>query len=243
MPTPESAWTDELLDDGATLAGRPLPPAVKAFAELREGPHGAATGALCVTERDLASLRTGPLPLHLAVTGGAGALEAALRWVTSQEPGRVALRRVSVRLRGEEAPGRNARRVVAVLDSVALPEDVDVVAAPAGPADPDGGLSPAWASALDELAMREVGVMLPAAAPWTPGAVDSALDRELPMVFEAGSDEEVVTALTTVRTALDGAPPPAGWLTSDLAVRTRRWCRAVVVPDVPATAGALLDPR
>lgn len=240
MPTPESAWTDQLLDDGAALAGRPIPPAVKAFAELRGGPHGPVAGAFCVTERDLASLRTGPLPLHLAVTGGAGALEAALRWVTDQEPGRVALRRVSVRLRGEEAPGRNARRVVAVLDSVPLPEDVEVVAAPS---DPGGDLSPAWTTALDELAMREVGVMLPAAAPWTPGAVDAALDRELALVFEAGSGEDVVTALTTVRTALDGSPPPADWLASDLAVRTRRWCRAVVVPDVPAAAAALLDPR
>lgn len=246
MPTPESAWTDQLLDDGSVLAGRPLPPAVKAFGELRDGTHGAAAGALCVTERDLATLRTGALPLHLAVTGGAGALEAALRWVAGQDPGRVTLRRVSARLRGEEAPGRNARRIVAVLDSVPLPEGVEVAVAPTAPsahADPTETLSPSWAAALDELALREVGVVLPAAAPWTAAAVDAALDRELPLVFEAADADDVVAALGTVRTVLDGTPPPADWLSSDLAVRTRRWCRAALVPDAAATAAALLTTR
>ena len=42
------------------------------------------------------------------------------------------------------------------------------------PPAPDGEPSPAWLAALDELAAREVGVRLPADAPWALAAVDAA---------------------------------------------------------------------
>ncbi|WP_030484881.1 hypothetical protein [Nocardioides aequoreus] len=230
-----TSWTAGLLDDAAVLSGRALAPALQAHHAVRRGPGGEAVGAFCVTERELTHLRTDDLPVHLAITGGAGALEAALRWTTGN-PGRVSLRRVSVRLRGEETPARNARRVVAVLDSVELDDDVEVYAAP-----PPGPVSPAWLGALDELALREVGLLLD--GPPDPGVVDAALDRELAMVVTADSPDDVVAALTTCRTVLDGAAPAPDWLTTDpdAAARTRRWCRALVVPDLPSAERSLPD--
>lgn len=228
-----TSWTTGLLDDAAVLSGRALPPALRAHQELRRGARGDTLGTLVVTEQELTHLRAGDLPVHLAVTGGAGALEAALRWAVAR-PGEVSLRRVSVRLRGEETPARNAQRVVAVLDSVDLPGEVEVYAAP-----PPGPVSPAWLAALDELAAREVGLLLDCDRLETAGTdpvVDAALDRELAMVFRGGGSDDVTAAMTGVRRALDGEPPPDGWLAGeggdpDLAERTRRWCRAVLVPD------------
>ncbi len=227
-----TSWTSGLLDDAAVPSGRALAPALQAHQAARRGPGGDAVGAFCVTEQELTHLRTDDLHVHLAVTGGAGALEAALRW-TSSHPDRVLLRRVSVRLRGEETPARNARRVVAVLDSVSLDDDVEVYAAP-----PPGPASPAWLAALDELALREVGLLLE-----SPEAtvVDAALDRELAMVFTGRAPQDAAAAMTACRTALDGEAPATDWLTADpdAAARTRRWCRAVVVPDLGAVATAL----
>lgn len=238
MASTDTGWSTGLLDDAAVLppTSRPLAPTVRAHHDVRRGDRGSLVGALCTTEQELPHLATGDLPVHLAVTGGAGALEAALRWVSGPGSDRVTVRRVSVRLRGEQSgPGltHNARRVVTVLDSVQLPDDVAVYAAPP---EPLGGPSPAWLAALDELAAREIGLLLPATAPWTASALDAALDRELPLAFEARTAADVVAALVGVRTALDGAPPPDGWLgdtaDADLPQRTRRWCRAVLVPDV-----------
>lgn len=237
-----TSWTAGLLDDAAVLSGRALAPALQAHHVVRRGPGGEKVGAFCVTEHELAHLRTGELPLHLAVTGGAGALEAALRWATAH-PDRIALRRVSVRLRGEETPARNARRVVAVLDSIApgslgsLGGDVEVYAAP-----PPGPVTPAWLGAIDELALQGIGVLLDAP---DPAVLDAALDRELAMVLAAPSPEDVAAAMTACRTALDGEPPAADWLTADpdAAARTRPWCRALVVPDLAAAEASLPDGR
>lgn len=237
-----TSWTTGLLDDAALLAGRALPAALQAHQSVRRDPHGDALGALVVSEQELTHLRTGELPVHLAVTGGAGALEAALRWCAAR-PGQVSLRRVSVRLRGEETPARNAQRVVAVLDSVDLPDAVEAYAAP-----PPGPVSPAWLATLDELAMREVGLLLDGGE--EPGGaqaavVDAALDRELPLVFTGRGAADVTAAMTLVRATLDGEPPPDGWLATesgdaDLALRTRRWCRGVLVPDAGAAVSGLL---
>lgn len=227
MPT----WTTGLIDDDGVSHGRALPPAIRDLQAARRGPGGDAVGCLVVSERDLGPLAAPGLPVHLAVTGGAGALEAGLRWVGDNE-GRLDLRRVSVRLRGEAELAHNARRVVTVLDSVSLPDDVEVYAAPPAPSVGDQP-SPAWLAALDVLAAREVGVRLPADASWSLAAVDAALDREQPLVVEA---DDPVAALALVRRALDGEPPADDWLVADpdLAQRTRRWCRAVVVPDTAA---------
>lgn len=236
-------WSQTILDDGSLLglpgpAAAALPRTLRAHAAAREAAGGDSVAALAVSEHDLTHLGTGDLPLHLAVSGGAGALEAALRWATEQGSERVTLRRVSVRMRGEADLAHQARRILTVLDSVTLPDDLAVHAAPP---EPTGGLSPAWLSALDELATREVGLLLPARAPWTGAAVDAALDRELPMAFTGESAEDVVTAMTTVRTQLAGEPPPEDWLREDpeLAARTRRWCTAVVVPDLGAVLAGL----
>lgn len=230
MPT----WTTGLIDDDGVSHGRALPPAIRDLQAARRGPGGDAVGCLVVSERDLGPLAAPGLPVHLAVTGGAGALEAGLRWLGDNE-GRLDLRRVSLRLRGEAELAHNARRVVTVLDSVSLADDVEVYAAPP---DPLGEPSPAWLAALDVLAAREVGVRLPADAPWSLAAVDAALDREQPLVVDAA---DPTAALALVRRALDGEPPADDWLAADpdLAQRTRRWCRAVVVPDVAAALAHL----
>ncbi|GAB3992648.1 hypothetical protein [Nocardioides marmoraquaticus] len=221
------SWTTGLLDDDSVSGGRALPPAIRDLQAVRRSSGGEAVGCLVVSERDLAPLAAPGLPVHLAVTGGAGALEAGLRWV-ADNPGRLELRRVSVRLRGEAELAHNARRVVTVLDSVALDDAVEVYAAPP---DPLGDPSPAWLAALDELAAREVGVRLPADAPWALAAVDAALDREQALALDA---DDPVAALALVRHALDGEAPADGWLAADpdLAARTRRWCRVVITPDL-----------
>lgn len=224
------SWTTGLIDDDSVSRGRALPPAIRELQAARRGPQGDAVGCLVVSERDLGPLAAPGLPVHLAVTGGAGALEAGLRWVADNE-GRLDLRRVSVRLRGEAELAHNARRVVTVLDSVSLPADVEVYAAPPAP---DGEPSRAWLAALDVLAEREVGVRLPVDEAWSLTAADAALDREQPLAVDA---DDPTRALALVRHALDGEAPADGWLAADpdLAQRTRRWCCAVLVPDA-ATA-------
>lgn len=224
------SWTTGLLDDDSVHRGRALPPAIRDLQAARRSPGGEAVGCLVVSERDLGPLAAPGLPVHLAVTGGAGALEAGLRWVADHGDDRLHLRRVSVRLRGEADLAHNARRVVTVLDSVSLPDDVEVYAAPPAP---EGEPSPAWLAALDELAAREVGVRLPTDAPWALAAVDAALDREQALALDS---DDPVAALALVRRALDGEPPADGWLAADpdLAARTRRWCRVVLVPDLGA---------
>ncbi|SDR72869.1 hypothetical protein SAMN04488570_0181 [Nocardioides scoriae] len=252
MPAP---WLHQLLDDAAVLPprGELLARALAAHAPLRRGDHAEAVGGFTVTDRDFPHLRTGDLPLHLRLAGGAGMLEAALR---SLPGAAVAVRRVEVALRDEADLAHNARRVVQVLDG-AEPSVVDPLAVHVGVPVPPDAPSAGWLAALDELAARELGLLLPlgdgVSATGTAVAVEAALDRELPITFRGAGPDDALTALRAVRTALDGdgveavaaalADPAgaAGWVRSDPAVaaRTRRWCVSVSVPDLPAALSHL----
>ncbi len=169
-----------------------------------------------------------PLPINLVVTGGAGAIEPAVTWV-SRTPG-LALRAIEFGLRGEEDLAHNAQRLIHVIDSLEDSmedsfEDVIVFAEPPmlhGPA-PRG-----WLSALDELATREfhlkfrTGGLEHGQVP-SPVAlatcIESALDRELPFKTTAGLHHTVrhrdeatggthhgfLNVLVATRASLDGS--------------------------------------
>lgn len=242
MPHP---WRHGLLDDAAVLPPRSLllARALGTHAPLRRGPQGDAVGGFGVTDRELSHLRTDDLPVHLRVTGGAGMLEAALR---SLRTGDLVIRRVEIALRDEADLAHNARRVVQVLDATDAPDDLAVhVALPALESAPTAG----WLGALDELAAREVGVLLThAASAGAAAAVEATLDRELPIAVVGAGLDDALTALRAVRVALDGdgasavesalgAPDEAAaWVREepDAARRTRRWCVSTAVPDLGA---------
>lgn len=243
-----ASWRQRLLDDAAVLPPRDLllARALGAHAPLRRGPQGDAVGGFTVTDRELPHLRTGDLPVHLRVTGGAGMLEAALRSLATSD---LHVRRVEIALRDEADLAHNARRVVQVLDVTDAPDDLAVhVALPVLAAEPTAG----WLGALDELAARELGVLLPhAPTRGTAEAVEAALDRELPIALVGTGLDDALTALRSVRVALDGdgveavtaalgePDVAATWVRDepDAAARTRRWCVSVAVPDL----GGALD--
>ncbi|ROR91941.1 hypothetical protein [Nocardioides aurantiacus] len=245
MPAP---WRHALLDDAAVLPPRGLllARALGAHAPLRRGDLGDAVGGFAVTDRELSHLRSGDLPVHLRVTGGAGMLEAALRSLATSD---LAVRRIEIALRDEADLAHNARRVVQVLDVTDAPDDLAVhVALPVLTGEPTAG----WLGALDELAARELGVLLThAPGPGTAAAIEAALDRELPLALLGEGLDDALTALHAVRVALDGDGPAAvaaaltdadaavAWVRDDpdAARRTRRWCVSVAVPDL----GAALD--
>ena len=252
MPAP---WLHQLLDDAAVLPprGELLARALAAHGAARRGDLADAVGGLGVTEADWSHLRTGELPLHLRLTGGAGMLEAALRSLPTTG---LAVRRVEVALRDEADLAHNARRVVQVLDA-AEPAVVDPLAVHVALPPVAGSPSAGWLDALDELAARELGVLLgtgAADAATTAPAVEAALDRELPIAFRGEGIDDALTALRAVRVALDGdgveavaaalTDPAAAvaWVATEpeAAARTRRWCVSVSVPDL---GGALDDLR
>ena len=242
-------WRHRLLDDAAVLAPRSLllARALAAHAPLRRGDLGDVVGGFAVTDRELSHLRTDDLPVHLRVTGGAGMLEAALRSLATSD---LTVRRVEIALRDEADLAHNARRVVQVLDVTDAPDDLAVhVALPVLAGEPTAG----WLAALDELAVRELGVLLAhAPGPGTAATVEAALDRELPLAFVGAGLDDALTALRSVRVALDGDGPDAvasalgdpaaarAWVREEpeAAGRTRRWCVSVAVPDL---GGALAD--
>jgi hypothetical protein len=132
-----------------------------------------------------------PLPVNLVVTGGAGAIEPAVTWLTRSEG--LELRALEFALRDEDDLAHNARRLVHVLDSL---EDVLVdVPVFAEPPMLRGDPSHGWLSALDELAAREVALkfrtggvtedLFPSARALAT-SLEAALDRELAFKCTAG---------------------------------------------------------
>jgi hypothetical protein len=131
------------------------------------------------------------LPVNLVVTGGAGAIEPAVTWLTRSEG--LELRALEFALRDEDHLAHNALRLVHVLDSL---EDVLVdVQVFAEPPMLRGDPSHGWLAALDELAAREVALkfrtggvtedLFPSARALA-ASLEAALDRELPFKCTAG---------------------------------------------------------
>jgi len=207
------AWLSRLVDDAAIFppGNLPLERAVVEHHEHRTSEYADLVGGFVVSDVKLPDLircldeaadeaadeeespqpDEGPLTVNLVVTGGAGAVEPAVRWATRSPLLRLGALECS--LRDEDDLAHNARRVCAAID--ALGEDltgVDVYVEPPRFADaPSHG----WLAAVDELATRELrlkfrtgGVTADAfPSPAELGAsISAALDRELAFKCTAG---------------------------------------------------------
>lgn len=204
-------WLTNLVDDAAIFPPGNLP-LDRAVAEHRThlgSEYAAMVGGFVVSDVKLPDLITlldqgpavvepaetepaeTPLAVHLVVTGGAGAIEPAVRWA-SRAP-RVHLTALELALRDEEDLPHNARRVVTALD--ALEDDLEDVRVFVEPPRVHGEPTHGWLGAADELALRELplkfrtGGVTDDAFPTTgelAACIDAALDRELPFKCTAG---------------------------------------------------------
>jgi hypothetical protein len=231
------SYLERLVDDAAIFppGNVPLDRAVKEHREHRAAPYAALVGGFVVSDTrlaDLANLVSGddePLAVNVVVTGGAGALEPAVRWAT-RAPG-LRLAALEIALRDEDDLARNAGRVVAMVGSLraALSSsggggDVEVYVEP-----PRRTMVPEqpWLAALDEISMaglrlkfRTGGVTadaFPSVAELA-ASIDAALDRETPFKCTAGLHDAVrhvddetgfehhgfLNILLATRVALDG---------------------------------------
>lgn len=233
-------YLHRLVDDAAIFppGNAPLAAAVPAHLEHLAAGHAELVGPFVVSDIRLPELveildgdpPTEPLAVTVVVTGGAGALEPAVRWA-GRSP-RLALRGLEIALRDEADLGHNARRMLAMLDQlVAAGELDDEVPAYVEPprlygAEP----SHSWLSALDELAAADLRLKFrtggvdadafPAAAELA-ACIEQALDRELRFKATAGlhnalrhRDPETgfehhgfLNVLLATRAGLDGAGP------------------------------------
>ena len=194
-----------------------------------------------------------PLGVNLVVTGGAGAIEPAVRWLTRAPT--ASLRAVEFALRDEEDLAHNARRAITAWDLVEEdnPGAEVYVELPRLSGAPSSG----WLAAMDEIAARGLrakfrtgGVeqhVFPTCGELG-DAITAALDRELPFKCTAGLHHALrhhdadtglthhgfLNVLRATRAALDGddasevlAEESADALLEgfdpDEAARTRAW--------------------
>ena len=194
-------WLTGLIDDAAIFqpGNLALDRAVGEHRGHRDSEYADLVGGFVVSDVRVPDLldvldeedEDAELAINLVVTGGAGAIEPAVRWATRAPL--LQLTAVEVALRDEEDLPHNARRVCAALD--ALEEELADVTVYVEPPRVEGMPSQGWLSALDELAMRELplkfrtGGVTPDVFP-TPtelaASISAALDRELPFKCTAG---------------------------------------------------------
>jgi len=216
----DPAWSG-LVDDAAIFppGDTPLPEAVSAHVARREEWYADLVGSFVVTDVQLPEVST-PLRVAVVVTGGAGAIEGALRLAAR---GGHDVAGVEIALRDLDDLAGNARRVAAAADANGLePERVHVEL----PHVPDTG---SWLRAADEVASTGMRLKFRtggleehafphahALARW----IDAALDRETPFKCTAGLHNAVRhdnvdgfthhgflnVLLATIR-AFDGAAP------------------------------------
>jgi hypothetical protein len=229
-----------LVDDAAIFppASAPLTDALAAHRKYRTATWSGLVGPFVVSDVALPDLvqavrATGsstPLAVAVVVTGGAGAIEPAVRWATRAEE--LDLTTLELGLRDEEDLPRNARRVTTVVDQLRasgdLDDDTPVYVEPPRLLGPEPPLS--WLTALDEVAALDLRIKLrtggttsdafPLAAE-VAACVDAALDRELGFKCTAGLHQALrhrdpetgfehhgfLNVLLATRAALDGAPP------------------------------------
>ena len=226
-----------LVDDAAVFppGNAPLPRALADHRRHRSSGYADLVGPLVVSDAVLPDLLelvrsegAGPLAVTVVVTGGAGAIEPAVRWSAGAEE--LDLVGVELGLRDESDLPRNARRTTTVIDQLwasgDLAEDTPVYVEPPPLSGPDA--PPSWLSALDEIAAMDLGLKFRTGGPDPeafPGArelaacIDAALDRELRFKCTAGLHHAVrhrdpdtgfehhgfLNVLTATRAALDGA--------------------------------------
>jgi hypothetical protein len=249
-----------LVDDAAIFppGNAPLDKAVAEHAAHRGAEYADLVGPFVVSDVKLPDLievvgEEEALAVSVVVTGGAGAIEPAVRWA-SRAP-RLQLRGLEIALRDEDDLARNAVRVVTALDAVE--EELAGVTAFVEPPRLRGEPGAGWLGALDELAAREVPLKFrtggvsadafPTSAELA-ACIDAALDRELPFKCTAGLHNAVrhrdpetgfehhgfLNVLLATRATLEGDDPvpvledtdPAPRVREvgeDVLARTRRW--------------------
>ena len=263
-PSPSHGLPPEyvaLVDDAAIFppGNAPLEAAVADFRRHASAPHADLVGPFVVDDARLPELRElleasgdeTPLPVTVVVSGGAGALEPAVRWADGSpllEP-----RGFEIALRDLDDLAGAARRVVAAAEVTEVPVYVEPPVA-------RGVGSHGWLAALDEVAAADlrlkfrtggVGADAFPSAVDLAAAIDAALDRELPFKCTAGLHHAVrhraedtgfehhgfLNVLLAVRAALNGddvaavlEERDAGVLVerlhalgSESLVRARRW--------------------
>jgi hypothetical protein len=230
-----------LVDDAAIFppGNAPLHEALRVHLRHRSEAYADLVGPFVVSDTALPDLidavrsdgGAGSLAVSVVVTGGAGAIEPAVRWASRAEE--LELASLELGLRDEEDLPRNARRVTTVVDQLRAAGDLDdetpVYVEPPRAAGPTP--APSWLTALDEIAaldlrlkFRTGGVTadaFPTAAELAT-CIDAALDRELRFKCTAGlhnalrhRDDETgfehhgfLNVLLGTRAALDAMPPP-----------------------------------
>ena len=245
-----------LVDDAAVFppGNAPLTDAVVAHREHRRSDWAGLVGPFVVSDVALPDLIEAvlassgePLAVSVVVTGGAGAIEPAVRWAGRAEE--LELAAVELALRDEEDLPRNARRVTTVVDQLRaagdLDDDTPVYVEPPRPTGAEPTSS--WLSALDEVAALDLGLKFRTGgvtADAFPSSgelatcLEAALDRELRFKCTAGlhhalrhRDDETgfwhhgfLNVLLATRCALDGgsAADVAGVLDTTDAAEVRR---------------------
>jgi len=220
MSTTLSAAWSGLVDDAAIFppGDAPLPDAVDSFVARRDEWYADLVGSFVVTDRQVPEVGQ-PLPLAVVVTGGAGAIEGALRLAAR---GGHDVAGVEIALRDLDDLAGNAQRVATAADACGVPPEQVYVELPHVP---DSG---SWLRAAD--AVAEAGLRLKfrtggleahlfpashALARW----IDAALDRETPFKCTAGLHNAVrhtgddgfehhgfLNVLVATVRAFDGAP-------------------------------------
>lgn len=263
-------WLDGLFDDSSAFppVAVPIHEAVRTFRGLDGTSLASVAGRLVVPDvrlpdvidalDDLDGDEEAGLPISVLVTGGAGAIEPAVRWATRSPV--LDLGSVAVTLRNTDDLVESAQRVVAALGACDIdPTDVPVFAElPRTEDEPGHG----WLGALDVLAAAEVGVKVRTAssAAAIAATIDAALDRELPLraaagaalVSTPGADVEtgVLNLLRAVRGCLDGEDVVAVLTEQsvdalladpDGLARARRWLPSVSVPGLHEIHDELVD--
>jgi hypothetical protein len=260
-------WLTNLVDDAAIFppGNVPLDRAVAEHRGHKSREYAAMVGGFVVSDVKLpdlidvlddppeVELVETPLTINLVVTGGAGAIEPAVRWASRAPTLRLAA--LECALRDEDDLAHNARRVCAALD--ALEEELAEVTVYVEPPRVVDWPTHGWLAAVDELALRELplkfrtGGVTADAFP-TPvelaASISAALDRELPFKCTAGlhhavrqTDPETgfthhgfLNVLAATRACLDGGSTEArltetdpgavlAGLDDDVLERTRRW--------------------
>jgi hypothetical protein len=202
--TAEPEYLKRLVDDAAIFppGNVPLEQAVAEHLGHRTASYAELVGGFVVSDTRLADLAglvsaDDHLGINVVVTGGAGAIEPAVRWATRADG--LELRALEIALRDEDDLARNAARVVAMLDHLRddLGDDVQVyVEPPRAPLGHEHG----WLAALDEIAMADLrlkfrtGGVTAEAFPSSvelAASIDAALDRETPFKCTAGLHDAV----------------------------------------------------
>lgn len=205
-------WLTRIVDDAAIFppGNVPLPQAVTEHRAYAAAGYAELVGPFVVGDLRLPDLlevvstgsTTGvgdvdPLPVSVVVSGGAGALEGAVRWATRS--GALDLRALEITLR-DDAGGaieHNARRILTAVDQLVaageLDDEVPVYVEP--PRLYGGPPTPGWLGALDELAaadhrlkFRTGGADSDAfpAAHELAACIDAAIEREVAFKCTAG---------------------------------------------------------